>query len=76
MNVPSSFTVMVAVYSSVRNASSRNGPEQMPNVREPSSARTVKRRASGAAFPAAIATWPRGIASVWMTVFVAGSHSQ
>ena len=30
----------------------------------------------GVAWPAAMATWPRGMVSVWMMVPVAGSHSQ
>ena len=62
--------------SVVRNAFSRNGPEQMPKVVEPRSARSSNSVASGSAVPHAIATCARGIESVRITVFVAGSQSQ
>jgi hypothetical protein len=66
----------LSVYSSVRKVSFKKGAEMIPAVDEPGVAFTVKRRASGSAAPVANATCPRGIASVWKTVFVAGSHSQ
>jgi hypothetical protein len=37
---------------------------------------TVNLRAPGSAVPEAMATWPRGMASVCRMVPVAGSHSQ
>jgi len=76
VNVPSEFTVIVSAYSTVRNASFKNGLEMIPVETSPARARTVNVRASGAAGPAAIATWPRGIAIAWKIVPVASSHSQ
>jgi len=50
--------------------------EQIPDVSEPSRATSSNSFASGSAGPEAMRTCARGIASVWKTVFVAGSQSQ
>ena len=48
----------------------------MPFTVEPRTASSRNDFASAAAWPTAIAVCPRGIDSVWITVPVAGSHSQ
>jgi len=63
-------------YSTVLNAYSRNGFEQIPFVAAPRVATSSKAMASFGARPNAMAICPRGIASVWIRAPVAGSHSQ
>ncbi|MNN96454.1 hypothetical protein D3C81_2154490 [compost metagenome] len=63
-------------YSTVVNACSRKGFEQMPYAVESRLATSSKLLASAVVVPDAMAIWPRGIARVWITAPVAGSHSQ
>lgn len=68
--------VTVMFHASVVNACSMKGLDTIPFTRLPRSALSVKRVSSALAWPLAMATCPRGMASVCSTVPVAGSQSQ
>ncbi|MCY1525478.1 hypothetical protein D9M68_604570 [compost metagenome] len=74
--VPSGLIFTVMFHASVVKARSMNGFDTMPFTRLPRSALSVNCVSPGFTRPLAMATCPRGMASVWNTVPVAGSHSQ